>query len=190
MPRGAGPAVTLRPAERPGTTPDMRFVLGLAVGVVLVLAAQLLFLILGGMPAAALDAKPLPLERFLTSRALEAALEKEEKTPAPIAADEPNLLAGAKVYREHCRICHGDPGAPRSPPLGAGMFPRPPRLLTKDEGVTDDPVGETHWVVKHGIRNTGMPSFEGTLSDTAMWRVSLFLQRADQLPPAVQAALR
>jgi hypothetical protein len=62
--------------------------------------------------------------------------------------------------------------------------------MPPDKGVTDDPVGETYWKVKNGIRLTGMPSFDGALSDTAMWQVSLLLLQANQLPDAVRAAIR
>ncbi len=167
-----------------------RFIVGLVVGVVVVLAAELLFLTQGGLPAAAHGAKPLPLERFLASRALHVAMAKDADRPAPIPADEANLVAGAKVYREQCRFCHGDLGVKERTPAGRGMFPRPTQLLPPGEGVTDDPVGETYWKVKNGIRLSGMPSFEGTLTDVEIWQVSLVLKGADRLPEPVARALR
>lgn len=167
-----------------------RFLLGVLVGVVVVLAAEFLFLTRGGMPAAAHGAKALPLERLVTSAALHRALAEEEDRPAPMAADERNLLAGARIYRHDCEVCHGAPGAAERSAIAQGMFPRPPKLMPPAKGVTDDPVGETHWKVKNGIRLTGMPGFEGALSDTELWQVSLLLLKAGQLPEAVQAALR
>lgn len=168
----------------------MRFLAGLVLGIVLVLAGEYLFLTQGGMPVAAHEARPLPLERFLTSRALHVALVKEADRPSPVPADEPNLLAGARVYREHCALCHGVPDDPRASPVAAGMFPRPPRLMPPGEGVTDDPVGETYWKVRNGIRLTGMPSFAGAVPDTALWQVSQLLLHAGELPAPVRAALK
>ncbi len=168
----------------------MRFLAGLVVGLVLVLGGEYLFLTQGGMPVAAHGATPLPLERFLTSRALHVALVKEADRPSPVPADEPNLVAGARVYRENCAGCHGVPGDPGTSAIAAGMFPRPPRLLPPGKGVTDDPVGETYWKVRHGIRLTGMPGFEGALSDTAMWQVSQLLLHAGELPDPVRRALQ
>lgn len=55
--------------------------------------------------------------------------------------------------------------------------------------VTDDPVGVTYWKAKHGIRLTGMPGFEGLLTDEQLWNVSLLLANADTLPPDVKQAL-
>ncbi len=170
--------------------PAMRFLAGLAVGVVLVLAIQYLVFTQGGMPVAAHGARPLPLERLLTSRALHVAMVKEADRPSPVPADEADLVAGARVYRENCAVCHGLPGDAPASAIAAGMFPRPPRLMPPAKGVTDDPVGETHWKVQHGIRLTCMPGFEGALTDTELWQVSLLLHEAGNLPPAVQSALR
>ncbi len=168
----------------------MRFLAGVIVGVVVVLAAEFLFLTQGGMPAAARNGKPLPLEEFMASRALHVAIAKDADKPAPIPADEKNLLAGAEIYRDDCMICHGSLGDERRSAPALGMFPRPPHLLPPGEGVTDDPVGETYWKAKNGIRLTGMPGFEGSLSDTELWQVSLFLSKADQLPEAAADKVR
>ena len=70
------------------------------------------------------------------------------------------------------------------------MYPRPPQLLLPEQGVTDDPVGATFWVVKNGIRLTGMAAFSGSLTDPEMWQVSLLLLNADKLSTPVQEALR
>jgi thiosulfate dehydrogenase len=40
--------------------------------------------------------------------------------------------------------------------------------------------------VKNGIRFSAMPAFDGKLTDTEIWQVSLFLRNADKLPPPVQ----
>ena len=155
--------------------------IGILVGMALVLAAEYLFFTQGGMPVATRGG-PLPLERFLTSRALNVAVEKERGLSSPVVADEANLVAGAKVYRALCAVCHGRPQETLPSPIGRGMFPRPPPLMPPDKGVTDDLVGETHWKVKNGIRLTGMPSFEATLSEKEMWQVSLLLLEANHLP--------
>lgn len=167
-----------------------RFVSGVVVGVVLVLAAGYLFLTQGGMPVAARNGQPLPLEQFLTSRALHVAIVKEADRPSPIPADEANLLAGARLYRDHCMGCHGALGEARRGAIATGMFPRPPALLPPSKGVTDDPVGETHWKVENGIRLTGMPGFGGALADDALWQLSVLLRNADHLPERVSATLR
>jgi hypothetical protein len=68
------------------------------------------------------------------------------------------------------------------------MFPKPPKLM-EGKGVTDDEPGETYWKVSGGIRMTGMPGFEKTLSPTQMWQVSLLCANADKLPTNVKNIL-
>ena len=166
-----------------------KLIVGVIAGAVLVLSAEYLFLTQGGMPVAT-KGGPLPLERFLTSRALHAAMAKEATRPAPIPASEANLLAGATVYRSQCEGCHGSVDQKTPSAIARGMFPRPPQLMPPHKGVTDDPVGETYWKVKNGIRLTGMPGFDGALNDTEMWQVSLLLLNADRIPESVKARIR
>ena len=75
---------------------------------------------------------------------------------------------------------------PRSP---RGSFPSPRELLN-GQGVTNDPVGVTYWKVANGIRLTGMPGFNGSLSAAQMWQVSLLLSNANKLPATVVSALK
>jgi hypothetical protein len=49
-------------------------------------------------------------------------------TPSPVAPDESNLLAGAKVYKEQCASCHGLPDQP-PPAISEGMYPHSPLLF-------------------------------------------------------------
>ena len=64
------------------------------------------------------------------------------------------------------------------------MFPSAPQLWVSHKagvvGVSDDPVGETYWRVKNGIRLTGMPSYQKVLSVEQMWQVSLLLSKANE----------
>ncbi len=161
----------------------MRFLLGVLVGLLLLPAFAFLYLRLGYAPVAT-SAPPLPLEKTLTGMALNARVAKEAQAQSPIPATEPNLMAGAKSYREDCSICHGMSGGPESA-IAKGMFPRPPQLF-HGNGVTDDPVGETYWKVSNGIRLTGMPAFRGSLTDEQIWQVSQLLANANKLPAGVR----
>jgi thiosulfate dehydrogenase len=165
-----------------------RFLGSVFLGVCLCLVAEFLFLTRGGMPVGTRGG-PLPFERFLAATALRTAIGPSAGEPSPIPADPANLVAGAHVYREECEVCHGAWGRPKSP-IAAGMYPPPPQLLPPRKGVTDDPVGETHWKVKNGIRLTGMPGFEGALSDTEIWQVSLLLRHAAALPADARQVLQ
>jgi thiosulfate dehydrogenase len=162
------------------------FILGLIVGAVLVVLGVFAYFVSGRAPVAT-SARPMPLERFLAKKALNARLRREMPKNVPISMDESNLLAGIDVYTGNCAVCHGLPSRPRTS-IAKGMYPKPPELL-HGKGVTDDPAGETYWKVVNGIRLTGMPGFGQSLSDTEAWQVSILLANADKLPASVQATL-
>ena len=119
--------------------------------------------------------------------ALHARIAKEAPSGVPVPADETNLIAGAQLYAENCAVCHGTVGRPETA-IANGMFPKPPQFF-HGHSVTDDPVGETYWKAKNGIRLTGMPGFTPSLSEQQLWQVSLLLAHADKLPPGVQKVL-
>lgn len=162
------------------------FFIGLAIGLIAVPICVYIYFVTGTAPVA-VSASPMPFEKTLAHGALSARIAKEMPKSVPVPADEPNLLAGAQVYRENCAVCHGSPGATPSA-VSRGMFPKPPKLL-EGTGVTDDQPGETYWKVANGIRLTGMPGFSESLSQTQMWQVSLLAAHADKLPESVKTAL-
>lgn len=163
-----------------------RFLVGLIVGFVLLPVIVYFYFSMGIAPVAT-SAPPMPFEKMFARMALHARQEKEVPKTVPISADEPNLAAGAQVYKEHCAVCHGVPRQSQTA-VASGMFPQPPKLM-EGTGVTDDPPGETYWKVSGGIRMTGMPGFEKTLSTTQMWQVSLLCANADKLPNGVKQTL-
>jgi mono/diheme cytochrome c family protein len=128
------------------------------------------------------------LEKTVAKLALRASEGNAKSLNAPLTPDDDNLLAGVRIYKQNCAVCHGISGGTRSD-IAKGMFPPPPQLFDKDDMVTDDPEGVTYWKVTHGIRLSGMPGFESTLSDTQRWQVTLLLSHADKLSPKVQAEL-
>lgn len=167
----------------------IKFILGILVGIVLLLAAGFVFVTQGGLSMRTAGG-PLPMERLLAHRALEASIGKSAQEQAPMAADEPTLLAGAQIYMHNgCAGCHG-PLGDNNKERGRQFYPHAPHLLPPSRGVTDDPVGATHWVVQNGIRFSAMPSFAGKLSEEQLWQVSLLLANANKLPPSVQEALK
>ncbi len=150
----------------------MRFFAGLILGILLLPVLAYTFIRLGYAPVAT-AAPPFPLERTLAHMALDARIAKEAPKQPGVPADDPNLMAGAKLYREHCAVCHGMSNEPKTA-TAKGMYPPPPQLF-QGKGVTDDPPGETFWKVANGIRLTGMPAYGGSLTDQQMWQISQVL---------------
>jgi thiosulfate dehydrogenase len=163
-----------------------KFLFGLIVGLIVIPAAMYGYFSTGMAPVAT-AAPEMPFEKLLAHMALHARIDKEAPKTVPISADDTNYSAGAQVYKDHCAVCHGLPGQPQTA-IAQGMFPHPPKLL-EGTGVTDDPAGETYWKVAGGIRMTGMPGFDKSLSSTQMWQVSVLLANADKLPQPVRDIL-
>jgi mono/diheme cytochrome c family protein len=162
------------------------FILGVFLTIFMILAGGFFFVRSGKLSMAA-NAPPLPLEATVAQMAIRSSIgeAKDQKNPLPL--DDANLLAGAKMYKDHCAGCHGVPQSHST--IAKAMFPPPPQLLVGDDMVTDDPEGETYWKVTHGIRLSGMPGFAAILSDTERWQVTLLLAHADKLPRTVQTEL-
>jgi mono/diheme cytochrome c family protein len=162
-------------------------VAGFIVAIVALALGGYVFIRAGGMPMAT-SAPPLPLEKTVASLALAASYGNTAQQKSPFQADEANLLAGARSYKERCAACHGAPHAP-PPAIAKGMFPPPPQLFEQLDMVTGDPEGITFWKVSNGIRMTGMPAFQNALSDTERWQVTMLVAHADRLPARVVASL-
>jgi thiosulfate dehydrogenase len=163
-----------------------KFLIGLILGLIAIPAGVYFYFSSGTAPVAT-AAAPMPFEKTFARMALHARMEKEMPKSVPITADEAAYVAGAQVYKEHCAVCHGVAGQSQTA-IARGMFPKPPKLMD-GTGVTDDPPAESYWKVAGGIRMTGMPGFDKTLSTTQMWQVSLLLANADKLPKAAQDVL-
>jgi thiosulfate dehydrogenase len=162
------------------------FLVGILLGILLVVFGLYFYFSTGQAPVAT-KSPEMPFERHLAHIALDAYLNKKPHPNPPVQADEATFLAGAKVYTEHCAVCHGVPGEPRTA-IADGMSPKPPQLF-HGIGVTDDEAWETYWKVNGGIRMTGMPGFGDRLSETQMWQVSVLVKNADKISDAVKAQL-
>jgi mono/diheme cytochrome c family protein len=95
---------------------------------------------------------------------------------APANLDDAGTVqAGARAFSQRgCAICHGAPGV-KSQDFYKGMNPGPPDL--KDV-VGDSEPAELFWVIKNGIKMTGMPSFGAIgMDDKEIWSVVAFIRK-------------
>ena len=80
---------------------------------------------------------------------------------------------GAAHYEAACRSCHGSPDHPR-PVMAQHMTPRPPDLAT---AVPEWESAELFYIVKHGVKLTGMPAWPAPQRDDEVWAMVAFLRR-------------
>ena len=102
------------------------------------------------------------------------------------AARKHVLLAGMKVYQDNCAGCHGGPSRP-SEWGSSDFYPRVPQFARTPPRKPD---WQLYWIVKHGVRYSGMAAWGNQIPDSTMWQVVTFLSRLDSLAPAVDAEWR
>ena len=96
------------------------------------------------------------------------------------------MRLGLKIYRDGCSGCHGDAGNPSRWGM-TGFYPRVPQF---DVEYPRKPEWQLFWIVKHGVRYTGMGAWEGLMSDAKIWAVVGFVSHLNHLPPALDADWR
>ncbi|WP_230532411.1 c-type cytochrome [Microvirga roseola] len=99
-------------------------------------------------------------------------------TPAMIAA-------GATAYKSMCQHCHAGPGVDRAE-WANGMRPRPPHLT---EAAAEWEPQEVFWIVRHGVKMSGMPAFGPTHGDEAIWSIAAFVKQLPAMTPEEYAQL-
>jgi mono/diheme cytochrome c family protein len=91
----------------------------------------------------------------------------------PPALDDPALIAtGARHYAAMCSECHSAPDEKDSE-LRHGLYPKPPNLTQPIKATA----GEVFWVIKHGIKMSGMPAWGATHDDQSIWSLVAFVQK-------------
>ena len=102
----------------------------------------------------------------------------------PPLGDPALKTRGLALYQAQCAPCHGAPGdAPQ--PIALGLTPVPTNLAY---GAKRRSAAELYWMVKNGIKMTGMPAWEYRFSENDLWAVVAFLIDLPQLTPAEYAA--
>lgn len=96
----------------------------------------------------------------------------------PGVLDDPGQVAlGAVHYEDGCAPCHGAPGEPRSP-LMLAMAPPPPWLPELAPAWGD---AALFWIVRHGIKYSGMPAWPAQGRPDEVWAVVAFLRALPDL---------
>jgi len=87
-------------------------------------------------------------------------------------------------YSVACTTCHGAPGVAPSPWMITN--PPSPLLVETAERWSD---GELYWIVKHGIKMTGMPALGPTHADEDLWAIAAFVRQLPTMKPEEYQAM-
>ena len=159
-----------------------KFLLGVIVTLLVLILGGLGFALLGFFSTTA-NVAPPHWEHHLAMSAADASMERHApRVTNPLMPNDQNLIDGIKLFTMNCAGCHGT--LDRKPnTFGTSFYPPAPNLISDPP---DDPEWHIFYTIRTGVRYTGMPSWEKTLSTDDMWKITMFLSHMDKLPPAVQ----
>ena len=95
----------------------------------------------------------------------------------PPLEDAGLVAMGATHYDFGCRPCHGGPNIPQ-PVIAQRLTPQPPYL---PRVASQWRARELFYIVKHGVKFTGMPAWPSQQRDDEVWAMVAFLQKLPHL---------
>jgi cytochrome c553 len=142
-----------------------------------VLAVYVLFS--GIVTVAASSGHSAPVEWILTV-GMKRSVEHHARAIEPPPLDEPALIhRGMRFFETDCVPCHGAPGVRRDD-ANDHLVPIPPEL---SKVVGEWRPRELFWIVKHGVKATGMPAWGLTHRDDEIWSAVAFMRVLAGMPP-------
>ena len=115
-----------------------------------------------------------PITAFVLSTAMDNSVRHHAKGIKAPPLDDPRMVMdGFRNYREMCVGCHLAPGVATTE-IRKGLMPEPPKL--QDE-VEEWSPAELFWIIKNGVKMTGMPAWGPTHSDQKIWAMVAFLEK-------------
>jgi len=121
--------------------------------------------------------EPSSVETFLARHVRRLATPSAAKNLVNPLSPTPLDVAEARDhFADHCAICHANNGGGKTE-IGGNMYPPAPDM--RKEGTQNLTDGELFYILKNGIRFTGMPGWGG--ADEENWKLVLFIRRLPQL---------
>ena len=165
------------------------FGVGAATLAVVVAAVGLIFLQTGANGFSA-RAEPSAVERFVARRTRAMAWPAGARERRNPVAESPEILAEARAHwADHCATCHANNG---SGDIGMGKHMYPPAPDMRQAETQDLTDGELFYIIRNGIRLTGMPSWgSGTdRDDQDSWKLVRFIRHLPKLTAEEEQEMR
>ena len=145
-----------------------------ALAIILVVGAAVFFF--GGYFNVAASAQDPGIVSWALIKVRMASIDHHARLASPVNLDDAEIVrAGARAFSERgCANCHGAPGV-NWQKFSEGMNPDPPDL--KEVAHEREP-GQLFWVIKNGVKMTGMPSFGAVgTDDKEIWSIVAFVRK-------------
>ena len=157
---------------------------GSIIGVIVVLGILGILFIYSGIYNVAANYPDTALAAWVFSTTMDHSVQHHAASIKTPALDDPAMVeAGFGHYRRMCAGCHGAPGIHK---MARGFNPDPPELT---EAAGDWKPNELFWIVKNGVRMSGMPAWGVSQSDDKIWEIVAFARKLPSMKPAEYQAL-
>lgn len=156
----------------------MKIIIGtLGIAIAFAVMTGLLVIYTGMFNVATAWEDPAPIRWVLETTRENSIKNRAVSIEVPPTQGGKSINEGFRSYREMCAICHTPPGVTDSP-VTKGLNPAPPDLAKSAEHMSG---AELFWVVKNGIRMTGMPAWGPTHKDDEIWDIVAFLKKLPKM---------
>jgi mono/diheme cytochrome c family protein len=153
----------------------MRVLLTLIGALAIIVAIGAAVFFFGGFFNVAANEEDPGIVNWALIKVRSVSIARHDGARSPVNLDDPKIIrAGARKFAElACANCHGAPGV-NYQKYAEGMNPGPPDLAKEEIPAVP---GQIFWVVKNGIRMTGMPSFAEAAKDDEIWSIVAFVRK-------------
>lgn len=157
----------------------MKMLIGLIAALLVGLLGGLFIVLSGAFNVAAIEPDSAVTEWVLHTTMRRSVAMRSAAIVAPKSFTEAQARDGFGEFSAMCAGCHGAPGRMRSA-VGKGLRPRAPDLA---QAARNWDSGSLFWIVKNGIKMTGMPAFGPTHEDQTIWNIVAFVSRLPDMTP-------
>ncbi len=100
------------------------------------------------------------------------------KNPVPLSDEV--LTEGRAHFADHCALCHGNDGRGETQ-IGRNLYPKAPDMTSSATQSLSD--GELFYIIKNGIRLTGMPAWGEDIreDDRESWKLVHFIRHLPRI---------
>lgn len=156
----------------------MKFVLGFVTAVLLLALAAALVFVTGAYNVAA-TVPHTDFGRTILNAAMVRSVRARAGWDLAKTWTKDQVQDGFQEYNEMCVYCHAAPGKEASD-FGKGLRPAPPDLIEAQRRWNN---AELFWIVRNGIKMTGMAAFGPTHDDETIWNIVGFIRHLPRLSP-------
>jgi mono/diheme cytochrome c family protein len=129
-------------------------------------------------------AEPMGVEKLVAEQLRHLSVpvaDRDLKNPLPL--NDAILADGRAHFADHCAACHGNDGRGETE-MGKGLYPKAPDMRDPDTQEMTD--GEIFYIIKNGVRFTGMPAWgdpDSPADDEENWKLVHFIRHVPKLTP-------